>query len=120
MLVKCMAVGIGGFIGSVARYLLYQIELQKSGRYPLNTLLTNVIGALLIGIIIAEAKKNGMSEEKLLFLKFGLCGGLTTFSTFSVEVFGYVESGNTLLAIGYSLISVALCVLFVMIGMKLG
>lgn len=118
MLMNCIAVGTGGFIGSVARYLLSRIELQKHGNYPINTLFINVIGAVIIGMVIAEAQKNGMSEGKLLFLKFGICGGLTTFSTFSVEMYGYIETGNIFLAIGYAIISVSLSLLSLMVGIK--
>lgn len=120
MILNCLAVGIGGFVGSIARYLVSRIEFLKSGSYPLNTLIVNVIGAVLIGLVIVYAEKNGMSEEKLLFLKMGLCGGLTTFSTFSVETLGYIESGNILMGISYVLVSVVLCVLGVYLGMKLG
>ena len=119
MLLRCIAVGAGGFIGSITRYLLSKVELQKSGDYPLNTLLVNVLGAVLIGVIIAETQKNGMSENKLLFLKFGLCGGLTTFSTFSVEMYGYLEKGNVVIAIGYAVVSVALSIIGLMLGMKM-
>ena len=89
------------------------------GDYPLNTLLVNVLGAVLIGIIIAETQQNGMSENKLLFLKFGLCGGLTTFSTFSVEMYGYLETGHVIIAIGYAVVSVALGLIGLMLGMKM-
>ncbi|MCQ2566928.1 MAG: fluoride efflux transporter CrcB [Mogibacterium sp.] len=119
MFIKCIAVGCGGFIGSIARYLVSKIEFQHGGSYPINTLLVNVAGAVLIGFIISSAKNYGMSEEKLLFLKVGLCGGLTTFSTFSVETWGYIQSGNIFMGIAYSLVSVLLCVLGVMLGLRL-
>ncbi len=119
MLLKCIAVGFGGFIGSIARYLISKVELQHGGKFPINTLIVNIVGAVLIGYIISSAKNSGMSEEKLLFLKVGLCGGLTTFSTFSVETLGYIQSGNVLMGIAYSAVSVVLCVLGVMIGLKL-
>lgn len=119
MLIRCIAVGAGGFLGSIARYLLSKVELQRRGNYPLDTLLVNVLGAILIGVIIAEAQQNGMSENKLLFLKFGLCGSLTTFSTFSVEMYGYLETGNIAMAIGYAIVSVTLCLIGVMLGIKM-
>ena len=120
MLIRCIAVGAGGFIGSITRYLLSKVELQKSGDYPLNTLLVNVLGAVLIGVIMLRRRKNGMSENKLLFLKISVfCGGLTTFSTFSVEMYGYLEKGNVVIAIGYAVVSVALSIIGLMLGMKM-
>ena len=119
LLAKCIAVGLGGFAGSIARYLVSKIEFGKSGSFPVNTLLVNIIGAVLIGIIIAYADKFGMSEEKLLFLKVGLCGGLTTFSTFSAETLGLIESGHFAAAAGYIVISVLLCIAGVYLGMNI-
>ena len=118
-MLNCLAVGIGGFVGSIFRYLIGKIPLQSGGLYPINTFVTNIIGAVLIGVIIAYAKDTDMSPEKLLMLKVGLCGGLTTFSTFSVETLGLIESGNWLYAGAYALLSVALCVAGVWVGMRL-
>ena len=81
--------------------------------------MANVLGAIMIGIIIAESQKNCISQNKLLFLKFGLCGGLTTFSTFSYEIFEYFENGNALIGIVYAIISLILCLLGLMIGIKM-
>lgn len=83
-------------------------------------MIVNIAGAIIIGLIIAYAKNYGMSEEKLLFLKVGLCGGLTTFSTFSVETLGFFESGNILAGTAYALASVALSLLGVIAGLKIG
>ncbi len=118
-MLNCLAVGIGGFVGSILRYLIGKIPLQSGGLYPINTFVTNIIGAVLIGAIIAHAKDTDMSPEKLLMLKVGLCGGLTTFSTFSVETLGLIESGNWLYAGAYALLSVALCVAGVWVGMHI-
>lgn len=120
MLVNCIAVGLGGFTGSVLRYFVSRMEFQRSGNIPVNTMIVNIAGAIIIGLIIAYAKNYGMSEEKLLFLKVGLCGGLTTFSTFSVETLGFFESGNILAGTAYALASVALSLLGVIAGLKIG
>ena len=68
-------------------------------------------GAFLIGIIAAMALKNQeMDPHLLLLLKVGVCGGFTTFSTFSLETVGLLESGNYLTALLYVTASVVLCV----------
>lgn len=119
MLLKCLAVGLGGFIGAIGRYLFSAVEIKWGGNLPINTLVVNLVGAIIIGFVIAYAQNTGMSEEKLLFLKVGLCGGLTTFSTFSVETFNLIEAGSYGYAICYVMLSVVLCVLGVALGMKL-
>ena len=119
MLIRCLAVGIGGFFGSILRYLITKLEINTHNNFPINTLMATVLGAIMIGIIIAESQKNGISQNKLLFLKFGLCGGLTTFSTFSYEIFEYFENGNAIIGIVYAIISLILCLLGVMIGIKM-
>ncbi len=120
MLLNCICVGAGGFIGSVARYLISISPLQSKSDYPLHTLITNIIGAFLIGLIIARADRSSISPEKLLLLKTGLCGGLTTFSTFSAETFSLFQSGSLLAGTLYVILSVALCFVGVGIGMMIG
>ncbi len=120
MFLRLAAVGAGGFIGACARYLLSLIPMQSRGNYPINTFVTNIIGAVLIGFIIAYAKDTDMSPNKLLFLKVGVCGGLTTFSTFSVETWGLLETGNWLQGALYIILSVACCVVGVYAGLRLG
>ena len=119
MIIKMLAVGVGGFIGSILRFLISQIPMYKTfGSYPMNTFLTNIAGALIIGFVITYARQTDMSPEKLLLLKVGLCGGLTTFSTFSVESLGLIENGNYLMAAAYIIFSVAICIVGVAVGMK--
>ena len=101
MLLSCLSVGAGGFAGSVIRYLLSRVPLGSSA-YPVNTFITNVIGAVLIGYIIARADRLALSPQQILLLKTGLCGGLTTFSTFSAETFGLLEQGSYLTACAYT------------------
>lgn len=119
MLIKMFAVGIGGFIGSVLRYLISLIPISQKSTFPFNTFITNIIGALLIGFIISCADKSEMAPEKLLLLKVGLCGGLTTFSTFSSETFRLLEGGNIITALAYIILSVGISVICVFLGMKL-
>lgn len=87
MLRNILIVGIGGFLGSIARYLS-QIAAGKifSSGFPSGIFLVNIIGCLLIGIVYALTEKgNLLTSEMRLFLAVGFCGGFTTFSTFSYD-----------------------------------
>jgi CrcB protein len=83
-----LLVGGGGFLGSIARYLLGGLVLQASGapRFPLATLIVNVTGCLAIGIVAGMAERTSMfTPATRLFLITGLLGGYTTFSAFAFE-----------------------------------
>ena len=118
MFIKCLVVGIGGFLGSVLRYLLSKIPVKQIN-YPINTLITNIIGAVIIGMVISYADKTGMRPEKLLLLKTGFCGGLTTFSTFSYEAFSLIEKGEFLSAGSYIFLSIACSIAGVYLGLRM-
>lgn len=107
-------VGLGGAAGAVLRYLISLIPYK--GDFPLLTLITNLLGALLIGFISGIAEKK-LSENAVLFLKTGLCGGFTTFSTFSLEAYKLFASDHAFLAVIYSILSVVLCITGVFAGM---
>ena len=91
-----LLVGLGGFIGSIARYYT-QILFNKilPGNIPYGTLTANVVGCFIIGIIFASGLKQGiLSAEWKLFIAVGFCGGFTTFSSFSLENFLLLQSGQ--------------------------
>ena len=88
-------VGLGGFVGAILRYLLGLIPVRQTP-FPIITLCI---------------KNKINSQPLLLFLKVGLCGGFTTFSTFSLETYDLLSSGHTAPAILYALLSVGLCLL---------
>ncbi len=114
-MVDFLIVGFGGFIGSVARYLFGKIPVFASLGFPVSTLLLNFIGCLFIGIISSSA----LDFKFDLFLKIGICGGFTTFSTFSLEMFNMIKSGKTSLAIIYCFASVLLGLVGVVLGSKI-
>lgn len=122
MIINCLAVGAGGFFGSIFRYLIGLIPFLHKGALPWQTLLVNVAGAILIGMIAKYAQLHGGSEEInehiILFLKVGICGGFTTFSTFALESAGMVQSGNHLLMLVYAGLSVVLCMVGIFLGMR--
>ena len=106
---ECLFVGIGGFIGSVCRYLIGLIPLSPSNGFPVKTLVINVAGAFAIGLIAAAAAKNaGMSPRIVLLLKTGICGGFTTFSTFALEISDLIRGGSWAAAAAYMLLSLIL------------
>lgn len=90
MLIQVALVGIGGFLGSVGRYLLSLLVTQWSGasRFPAATLVANVLGCLVIGALSGFATRSAFLTPPLrLFLITGLLGGFTTFSAFGYETF---------------------------------
>lgn len=135
-----IAVGVGGFIGSVIRYLValyfYNSEIaftkenqvQKTFfsipqilnillKIPFQTLFVNLIGSFMIGILIAVFQKIKIENESLkLFLTTGLMGGLTTFSTFSFELMELLKTNQFYYAIFYLVLSLVLGVLLCWIG----
>lgn len=111
-----LLVGIGGAIGAMLRYAISLLPAKTD--FPILTLITNVIGAFAIGLIVAFAAKHKMSDNIILLLKTGVCGGFTTFSTFSLESVNLFKNGKTGLAVTYALLSLVLCILAVMLGMN--
>ena len=89
MLKSIFIVGFGGFIGTVARFLAsHYFQENITSIFPWSTLIINIIGSLLIGIIFGISEKGDfMSPDVRLFLTVGICGGFTTFSTFSNDAF---------------------------------
>ncbi len=111
MILNCLFVGVGGFVGSVLRYLVSLIPLRHESGFPLVTLGINVLGAFALGLIMALAGRSpSLDPRTLLFLKVGICGGFTTFSTFALEAQGLLSGGKLWTAVLYMLLSVVLCV----------
>lgn len=117
-MLNCLAVGAGGFVGAVLRYLVSMIPLDKTGAVSVNTLLINILGAFAIGAITAlGAKTAGLDPRLTLLLKTGICGGFTTFSTFAlVETAGLMQSGRIGASAAYMLLSVTLPVAAVLLA----
>ena len=109
MWINCLFVALGGAVGSVSRYLLGLLPVKAAAGFPLTTLVINVTGAFLIGLLTALAGKHtGFDPRLMLLLKVGLCGGFTTFSTFCNETVQLMQGGRTALAALYVVLSLAL------------
>jgi CrcB protein len=104
-----LLVGLGGFAGSVARYLVSVIVASQTAFvFPLATFLVNVIGCLLIGVFFQMADRgDAITPEFRLLLMTGFCGGFTTFSAFSVENIQLLQKGEFVFAAGNILLSIA-------------
>ena len=101
-----LAVGAGGFIGAVLRYLIGKISISENTVFPIKTFAINVIGCLAIGLItVLVAKNTNIDQRWILFLKVGLCGGFTTFSTFALETTDLLKGGHTGVAFLYAILS---------------
>lgn len=112
-----LAVGAGSFIGGAARYLVGLIMKGIGKGFPWATLTVNLIGCFLIGILWGFFSKNGTEGSNwVLFLTVGLCGGFTTFSTFSKEALIMLQGGNTWGFAGYVAISVIAGIALVALG----
>ena len=111
-------VGLGGALGAVGRYAVSMIPIKTE--FPFLTLITNILGAVLIGFIsgIVSAKQD-VSQNTVLFWKTGVCGGFTTFSTFSLEAYGLFEKGSNILGLVYAVVSVVSCILGIVCGKKI-
>ena len=113
-----VAVGLGGALGAMGRYGISLLPLKSA--FPWLTLLTNVLGALVIGFVVGVTAAGAASPNTVLFWKTGVCGGFTTFSTFSLETLRLLEGGQTGAGLLYAGASVVLCVAGVYIGELLG
>lgn len=100
--------GLGGFIGSAARYLCqWAGQRLVPGHFPLATLLVNLAGCLLIGLVYGSlGKSSWMTADWRLFLATGICGGFTTFSSFSYENVRLVQQGMYMQVLLYLCLSV--------------
>jgi fluoride exporter len=102
MLKTITLVGIGGAIGSILRYLASSgIQNKFLSSFPYGTMIVNISGCFLIGIIYALAAKGNVSPEWRFFLATGICGGYTTFSTFSYESLELLRDGELFYATAY-------------------
>ena len=118
MIKNIIIAGLGGFVGSLLRALIYQ--LFKTNATHVTTFFINVSGSLLIGLIIgASVKYTGYNNEWKTFLTTGICGGFTTFSAFSMENVRMLQEGKIISAFAYITLSVLLGIGASFLGYKL-
>lgn len=116
-----LLVGLGGFAGAVARYLLggWVLHHTLSAKFPWSTFAVNVLGCLVLGVLSGLAERmEWFTPPVRLLLLTGLLGGFTTFSAFGWETVHLLRRGEPILALAYALGSVLTCTLAVWIGLK--
>jgi CrcB protein len=114
---QIILVGVGSFLGGIARYISTLVINQKLNTdFPYATLSINIFGCLLIGIVYGIFEKSIITSDWKLFLATGICGGFTTFSAFSNESLDLLKQGNTLGMLTY----IGVSILFGLIATYLG
>jgi len=119
---QILLVGAGGAIGSVARYLAGIAVIRWTGTgFPFNTLLVNVVGSFIMGLLIAVLVKidpsRAIAADVRQFVAVGMLGGFTTFSSFSADVAALWEGEAHWASAVYVLASVALSIAAVFVGL---
>lgn len=122
MLKNVLIVGLGGFAGSIARYLAYLlIDKRFPSAYPISTLSVNIIGSFVLGIITGlMLKTSGANDTLRLLLAVGFCGSFTTFSTFAYENLFFINQKLIPTALIYISASLILGLLAVFAGHWVG
>lgn len=111
-------VAAGGALGAAGRYAISLLPVK--GTFPVLTLFTNLLGAVAIGFIAGlVSAKDEISPDLVLFAKTGICGGFTTFSTFSLEAYELFDAQQYVAGGMYVCLSVAGCLAGIWCGKKL-
>ena len=121
MIKNFLIVGLGGAVGSMLRYAVQKFfQAQTAAAFPTGTLLVNIAGCFLIGILWSLVSRSlTWNDEMKLLLMTGFCGGFTTFSAFSLENFHLIRNNHWQQALVYTSASLSLGVLATFIGIAL-
>ena len=112
-----LAVGCGSAVGGMARYLVGLALKGVCCGFPWATLAVNLVGSLVIGIVCGLYNRTAVEPDNwFLFLAVGLCGGFTTFSTFSKEALAMLSGGDMLSFVAYVTTSVVAGIVLVALG----
>ncbi len=115
---ELLAIAIGGALGALIRFWSTNFATQLLGaEFPYGILIVNVLGSFLIGLAFVTLVERAEAHAVLRsFIMVGLLGAFTTFSTFSLQTLGLIESGRLIAALGYVFGSVVLCLVGVALG----
>lgn len=118
---KILFVGLGGSLGAMLRYFIARIFMAFgiAGNFPTHTLVVNLAGCFLIGLLSSVFPSIEENQLTRLFLLTGIFGGFTTFSAFSIETIDLIRSGSALVAATYVVSSVVIGLVAVIAGISL-
>ena len=117
LLKNILIVGVGSFLGGSARYLVSFLLKGYNTSFPWATLIVNLLGCFAIGLLCGYLLKTNNEQNFIsTFFVYGICGGFTTFSTFSKETFLMIQCGNYLNAFIYVAISIIIGLLLTACG----
>lgn len=110
-----LIVGMGGFIGAVARYGIS--EFMTTEKFPYGTFIVNLLGSFILGFLLFhQLEVGGISQEWRLFLCVGIMGAFTTMSAFSAETFGMLERQENMMALANIILNVGGSIAAVFLG----
>ena len=118
---QLILVFLGGGLGSALRYWIGRYLNTAEYQFPYGTFLVNVVGCLLIGLILGFTfKPHSLSNNFIIFVAVGFCGGFTTFSAFSLDSLRLIEQGEGLIALSNIFANVVVGLISAFIGMSIG
>lgn len=123
MIAEYFLIALGGGLGAMARFWFAAAMTALTGpAFPWGTLIINIAGSFAIGVLSAYAHAGALphiSRDTAAFTMVGVCGGFTTFSSFSLQTLDLARGGKFFPACAYILSSVVLCLIFVWLGARL-
>jgi fluoride exporter len=117
---KLMLVGIGGFAGSILRYITVSSFQRFNFSFPLGTFIVNIAGSFILGTVVGWMVQRGENYSIRLLLITGVCGGFTTFSAFAFENVNLFEQKLAITSIAYIVGSIVLGIGAVIAGIWIG
>lgn len=118
-MIKFLWVFLGGGLGSICRFGIAEWLSNHKSDFPYPTFWANFISCFILGALLAFTLKSEMNPHLKLLFMTGFCGGFSTFSTFTAEIFLLLQNGNFTTALSYILASLIICLTSLFLGYSL-